>query len=213
MADGDIVTWLNADDAYVFRRTLGEVVAAFQAHPDADVIYGDVAIISSDNRLLRVQCIAPFSYGRLLRGCYLSQPAVFWRRKVMMEERLDATLRFVMDYEYWLRLGRRYRFLYVPRLWAADRNHPSRKMLAHRQELIVEGHDVLRRCGQSFGVAYGLLRLGDKLRYGLPSRVRGLGIMLRLRRQSGEGLAIPLRHEALAIALVKQLWTKNRDVR
>mgnify|MGYP000169796087 CR=1 FL=1 len=46
MARGQILAWLNSDDAYIFRHTLDEVVAEFHRMPEADVIYGDAVLIT-----------------------------------------------------------------------------------------------------------------------------------------------------------------------
>ncbi len=212
MARGEIVAWLNSDDAYVFSGVLSQVVDAFAARPDAGVLYGDAAIISSDGRLLRIQCGHRFTYGRLLRGCYIVQPSVFMRRQVVAACPLNLKLNYALDYELWLRASLQFPFVYVPRLWAADRNHSERKILANRPALEAECRQILASCGQRFGFAYHALRMTDKAVYGLPGRLRGLAVMASLRRSRSDW-AIPIRFEPPATALVKQLWTKNRYVR
>jgi glycosyltransferase involved in cell wall biosynthesis len=212
MARGEIIAWLNSDDAYLFAGVISQVVAAFADRPEAGVIYGDAAIISSDSRLLRIQCGHQFSYGHLLRGCFLIQPAVFMRRRVVEACPLDARLHYGLDYELWLRAARQFPFVYVPRLWAADRNYPERKILANRPALVAECELIMARYGQRPDAGLSALRMMDKIVYGLPGRLRGLAAMASLRGRRSDW-AVPVRFEAPATALVKQLWTKNRDVR
>ncbi|HDM78303.1 MAG TPA: glycosyltransferase, partial [Deltaproteobacteria bacterium] len=130
MAKGEIIGWLNSDDVYFDRGTISAVVEAFQKHPEADIIYGDCAYIWEDGTILRVQCVPSFRYSRLLRGCFLEQPAVFFRRHVVEKHKLNKRLKVAIDYEYWLRLGKRYRFVHIPRILAADRNHRGRISVA-----------------------------------------------------------------------------------
>jgi glycosyltransferase involved in cell wall biosynthesis len=112
-ASGDIVAFLNADDVYR-PGTLQVVVEAFLANPDKIWLAGQCAIIDNDgaefhgaitkykNFLLR-----NYSYWLLLIENFICQPAVFLRREALttigyFSERENL----VMDYEYWLRIGR-----------------------------------------------------------------------------------------------------------
>ncbi|MCL5961624.1 MAG: glycosyltransferase [Chloroflexi bacterium] len=213
MAAGDIVAWINSDDAYLFRSTLSEVVKAFDRLPGADIVYGDVVVISSDNRVLKAQCIPSFSYQYLLRGCYLAQPAVFFRRTVIETDRLDASISIALDYDLWLRLGRRYRFVHMPKLWAVDRNQLDRKILARRAELIQERESLMQQYGQAFGSRYQFERLGDKVTRGFPSRVQGLLALRRLHHTRPGAFALSLQFDPLPITIYRQMWKKNKDLR
>ena len=212
MATGQIVAWLNSDDTYLFRSTLSEVVDAFHRMPEADIIYGDAVLIDKDNRLLRVLCSPSFSYNWLLRGCRLTQPTVFFRQQVIGAEKLAPPITVVLDYEFWLRLGRKYRFVHVPRLWATDRNHSGRKILARRDELVRQSWAVRRQYGQDMDAPYYLQHHLDKLLYGLPSLVKGLLALPGLYHADAEAFAIPLRLEPPISTIWRQLWKKNRDL-
>jgi glycosyltransferase involved in cell wall biosynthesis len=181
MAQGEIIGWLNSDDVYFDRGTISAVVEAFQKHPEADIIYGDVAFIWEDGTILRVQCVPGFRYSRLLRGCFLEQPGVFFRRYVVEKHKLDKRLRVAIDYEYWLRIGKLYRFVHIPRILAADRNHRGRISVAQADKLRAVG-DQLRQ--QYLGKPSPWLWLEwelDKIVSGAPRRLKGLALLLRLR--------------------------------
>jgi glycosyltransferase involved in cell wall biosynthesis len=181
MAQGEIIGWLNSDDVYFDCGTISAVVEAFQKHPEADIIYGDVAFIWEDGTILRVQCVPGFRYSRLLRGCFLEQPGVFFRRYVVEKHKLDKRLRVAIDYEYWLRIGKLYRFVHIPRILAADRNHRGRISVAQADKLRAVG-DQLRQ--QYLGKPSPWLWLEwelDKIVSGAPRRLKGLALLLRLR--------------------------------
>jgi hypothetical protein len=59
---------------------------------------------------------------------YISQPATFWRRKVLDEAGLfDETLHYAMEYDFWLRVGRKFELNTVNDYLASFRVHPASK--------------------------------------------------------------------------------------
>lgn len=79
--------------------------------------------------------------------CYLCQPAVFFRRRVVERHGLlDERLHYCLDYEYWLRLSlQRARFYYLQRLQAGSRWHAEAKTIRSRLNTYQETNDMLRR--------------------------------------------------------------------
>jgi len=136
-AKGEIICWLNSDDAYplgLFRR-LRELFA----DPQVDVVFGDVLQKNYDGSPDWIACASFESRGGLVRwwsrDVKLHQPAVFFRRRV--RERtglLDESLHYAMDYEYWWRMSEKHRFLYVPEVMAIQHRQPESKtvMAWHR---------------------------------------------------------------------------------
>lgn len=183
MARGEIIGWLNSDDVYFDRGTISAVVEAFEKHPEADIIYGDCAYIWEDGTILRVQCVPNFRYSRLLRGCFLEQPAVFFRRHVVENHLLDKRLKVAIDYEYWLRIGKIYRFHRIPRILAADRNHQGRISIAARYKLKKESTALRRQYCPKLAWWHRVEWQLDKLLSGVPRRVKGLILLLSLYRK------------------------------
>jgi glycosyltransferase involved in cell wall biosynthesis len=181
MAQGEIIGWLNSDDVYFDVSAVAAVVEAFQTRPSVDVVYGDVVFIDEDNTILMVRCVPRvFTYRRLLLGCFLEQPAVFLRRRVVREHKLDVLIHYAIDYEYWLRIGRQYRFTHIGRILAADRNHASRKMVAGVERLREVAREAQRQHGQSHGLIFRFLRFADKVLTGIPRRTMGAWKLLSL---------------------------------
>ena len=146
LTTGEIIGWLNSDDIY-YPRVLATVQHLFAANPDVDVVYGDADHIDE-----RDACIEPYptqgwDFERLKDVCYLCQPAVFFRRRVVdTAGGLDERLHYCMDYEYWLRLAQRgSTFLYVPLRLAGSRLYPATKTLSQRVRVHAEMNDMLRR--------------------------------------------------------------------
>ncbi|AQG81585.1 glycosyltransferase family 2 protein [Spirosoma montaniterrae] len=110
-AQGEIVCWLNSDD-YFLPGTLQAVGTYFAQHPSCLWLTGDCLIVDEEGTIIQ----QPIRYyKRLLRQLpvpvYLGltnavcQPATFWRRSIHAQlGYLDESLRYTMDYDWWLRL-------------------------------------------------------------------------------------------------------------
>jgi glycosyltransferase involved in cell wall biosynthesis len=145
-SDGDIIGWLNSDDVY-YPGAVARVIAYFNAHPDVDVVYGMADHIDRAGRAFEPYPTQPWDFERLKSVCFICQPAVFFRRRILDEHgALDATLRYCMDYEYWLRLGKAgVRFGYLEDKLAGSRLYAENKTLGSRVAVHAEINDMLHR--------------------------------------------------------------------
>jgi glycosyltransferase involved in cell wall biosynthesis len=141
-ARGEIVGWLNSDDVYFDRQVIGTSVATLEAHPEVDIVHGEVAMISEDSGLQMIWCFPKFDYGRALRGYIIPQPTVFFRRAVTDKHRLDASLRVAIDHIYWLQVGQEHKFLKINRIQAGDRDHGMRISQVSNQEMMQTGRKM-----------------------------------------------------------------------
>jgi glycosyltransferase involved in cell wall biosynthesis len=173
MAKGEYIGWLNSDDVFFDTTVLSRVVEYFE-RTGADVVYGDIALIDADSRLLKFHCVPDFDYDKLRRYCFIEQPALFFDADVLASERLDTDLEYVMDYEFWLRLAREYEFRHVSDVLAADRNHPDRKILGQRDAMQAEARELQGRYGTTFDRSFRMHRAFKALTSGFPRRLRAL---------------------------------------
>lgn len=113
--NGDIITYINADDIYKVGA-FSEINAFFLKYPKYKWVIGKCDIIDKDSKEIR-QLITyyknfwldNYSYKTLLIINYISQMGVFWRKEVMKGIGFfDVSQYYVMDYEYWLRIGKKY---------------------------------------------------------------------------------------------------------
>ena len=143
----DIIGWLNSDDIYV-ENALNTVLDFFSKHPDIDVVYGMADHIDVDGDFLEKYPTQEFDAVALLSTCYISQPAVFFRRRVIEEcGLLDETLMYCMDYEYWIRLSqnKNIKFAHLPILLAATRLHVDTKTLGSTIKVHKEINNMLKK--------------------------------------------------------------------
>jgi glycosyltransferase involved in cell wall biosynthesis len=127
---GEVIGWLNSDDAYCDRRTVEWMVGLFEKYPNVDVAYGYALLVDEINTVLQVIGSPPFSRRLLHAVNYIYQPTVFLRRRAVEAEAtfVRQDLRFVMDRDLWLRLSKRCRFRRLARPVAVDRHQRYRKV-------------------------------------------------------------------------------------
>jgi glycosyltransferase involved in cell wall biosynthesis len=181
---GDIIGWLNSDDAYFDPQVISAVVAEFERRPEVDVVYGHAALVNGAGRVLHALWVPPFDARLLRRTNFLIQPAVFIRRSAIGAALVDERFDFLMDRELWLRLvSAGSRFHRLDRILAIDRHWPGRKA-ATRLDLAEIDQGELER------------------RYGVPRQTAADAALVKLftvtRRVAGVRLAGMLGSERLA---------------
>jgi len=105
-ANGKYVWWLNADDLLVPGALLS-AVEYLEAHPDADLIYGDVLRIDESGQVMDLYEYKDFDLVRLVASAGAIAQAGGLMRRTTIDRigYLDEGLHFLMDTEYWIRLA------------------------------------------------------------------------------------------------------------
>lgn len=151
LSRGEIIGWINSDDAYFDCRVIEDVVRAFGEHPEVDVVYGHLAQIAEDGTIIWLNWVPRFSRRLLGIVNFIGQPVAFIRRSALSEPMLDDTYHFTMDYELWLRLAKKgSRFMRIGRITAVDRHQAGRKGVTMADVLASD----LDRLEQSHGRGY-----------------------------------------------------------
>lgn len=112
-ATGDILSYINSDDAFV-PGAFEQVAQALAQSPEADFIYGDGDVIDEHGGRQWEWLSRPYDHGLMTSyhflwndfTNYIMQQSTFWRRRVL--DRIgyfDESFHFAMDAEYWIRAG------------------------------------------------------------------------------------------------------------
>ena len=143
---GDIIGWLNSDDAYFDPQVISAVAGEFERRPAVDVVYGHAALVNDAGRVLHALWVPPFN-GRLLRRTnFPIQPAVFVRRSVVGAALVDEQFDLLMDRELWLRLlAAGCRFRRIDRILAIDRHWAGRKAATNDDIATIDQLELERR--------------------------------------------------------------------
>lgn len=120
LASGDIVAFLNADDAYADRRVLSDVATLFSLAP-IDAVYGDVIYVRRDAPMKAVRHYdsSAFTPRKLAFGWMPAHPALFVRREIFLRDGFfDPNYRIAGDFEFVARIFSKpnFTFTYIPRV-------------------------------------------------------------------------------------------------
>jgi glycosyltransferase involved in cell wall biosynthesis len=127
MATGEVLAYLCADDLYE-PSSVQRILSVFDTNPVVDVVYADYYFLEGESGRKRRKSAAAFRADQLSKHNPLGQPAVWWRRRVYEKfGGFDESLHFCMDHEYWLRLGPRVQWRYLPEPLAVSRLHAGAK--------------------------------------------------------------------------------------
>ncbi len=105
-ATGELVGWLNSDDL-LYPGGLWPLARAYREHPGAALVYGGGAKVDAGGAVAKDIPLRPYQARLLTTRCYILQPsALFARQALERAGLLDEDLRYAMDWDLWIRLGR-----------------------------------------------------------------------------------------------------------
>jgi glycosyltransferase involved in cell wall biosynthesis len=148
---GEIIGWLNSDDLYA-PGALDAVGRYFAEHSEVEWLFGRCPIIDRDGREFKrwitrykEYWLRHYSYDWLLVENFISQPAVFFRRRLL--ERVGPLMphyHLAMDYHLWLRMGRVAQPAFLDRPLASFRSSGENKMSLQWRKSFAEDLDAAR---------------------------------------------------------------------
>lgn len=165
---GDVVGFLNADDAFASPESAAAIARAF-GDPAVQACYGDVVYVAADDpsRVIRYWRAGPYRRGQCASGWAPPHPTLYIRREAFTQHGgFDDRLRVAADFELALRLldvvGLPVR--YIPEVLVRMRaggvsNGSLRGILRGHQEMIT----VLRAHGLPAGWGWSARRLARRV--------------------------------------------------
>jgi len=153
-AKGEIICWLNSDDAYplgLFHR-LREIFS----DPAVAVVFGNVLQKNYDGSSDRIASARFEKREDLVRwwsqDVKLHQPAIFFRRSAREKTGLlDKSLHYAMDYEYWWRMSEMHRFQHIPEVLAIQHRQPESKTIMAWHRVLQERESIFAPYYELFG--------------------------------------------------------------
>lgn len=135
MSTGEILAWLNSDDTYA-PGALATVCRAFSQDAGCEVVYGKTHYVDESGARLGPYPTEDFSRERLAMVNFICQPSTFFRRSALERAGYpDANLRYVMDYELWIRMAADCRFRHLADFLSCYRLHGASKTVAGEHAL------------------------------------------------------------------------------
>ena len=124
-ATGDLLAHLHSDDYYFSSDVVSTASRAFVRDTSLQWLYGRITVLR-DSVLCETDAKQRvFSYARFVRGAAsVPHPAVFMRTSAFFEMGgFNTDLKYAMDIDLWLRLGRKYFPLQIDRVFTVFREH------------------------------------------------------------------------------------------
>lgn len=133
-ARGDVLAWLNADDALLPGAVSAAVRALGRGH---DVVYGHRIVIDERGDEVGRWVLPRHRASGLLWRDYVTQETMFWTRSIHEKVGgLDPSYQFAMDWDLVVRFHRAgARFERLDRFMGCFRTHAAQKSLAQRERI------------------------------------------------------------------------------
>lgn len=142
---------LHSDDYFLHERVLQRVAGHFESS-HAEWLFGRI-LFDRDGALMPEPFIVPeYSFQRLVNGNFIPHPASFIRTETFRAVGgFRSDLKFAMDYEFFLRLGKRAEPLALKEAFSVFRVHAGSTTVKNRLASFEEDHAVrLRYAGRSW---------------------------------------------------------------
>jgi len=181
-ATGEVVGFINSDDL-LEPGALMRIGKYFSEHPKANWVTGKCRTIDHEGNEIRKGITLYKNTWLLFRSKkillvlnYISQPATFWRREVMDEVGyFGEQWKYAMDYDYWLRMMKKYNLYYLNSYLASFRVHPTSKAGASANAQFDGALEILKSHKTS-ALFIGMHKLHDAMTVFIYSKLFGADV-------------------------------------
>jgi glycosyltransferase involved in cell wall biosynthesis len=144
-ASGDVIAHLHSDDYYAHDNVLNQV-AGVLCNTGAEWLFGRCLSDINGKLVPEAYKIPRYSYRRLLKGNFIPHPATFIRKSLLMRVGVfDEDIKYAMDYDLWLRLGKIADPIQLDDHLAVFRRHSGSASTANRMAALEEDYWVRKR--------------------------------------------------------------------
>lgn len=135
LSTGDIVAYLNSDDSYE-PHALKTIALYLRSHPRTQFVYGKGQLIDAKGKPIGFYNDSQATTESLHGGCVISQPTAFWTKNVATQiGEFDESFHFTMDYDFWVRVSKKFKMVYLPDVLANTRIHNATKTSSQTHKL------------------------------------------------------------------------------
>jgi glycosyltransferase involved in cell wall biosynthesis len=170
-ASGELVGWLNGDDAYI-PEAVDRAVGHLLGHPEVGAVFGGMHVVNERGAVRRRYRPGRYSWRRyLFFGDYIPTPSIIFRRRLLERiGRLDERYADAADYDFYLRLFHSARVERRDEALVRFRYHPQSK--SYRAVTVQLDEALQIRLGWARGARERALMRGlDILQRGLLLRL------------------------------------------
>jgi GT2 family glycosyltransferase len=145
LATGNVIAHLHSDDYFLNGEVLSTVAHSLDTSR-RQWLFGRVMTDKDGILYPEGYRIPEFSYRTLLKRNFIPHPAVFIRKELLVQVgQFSEKLKYAMDYDMWLRLGRIAEPLQLNKHLAAFRCHTGSLSTREEMKAFIEDHEVRGR--------------------------------------------------------------------
>jgi glycosyltransferase involved in cell wall biosynthesis len=193
LAQGDLLAWVNADDAYI-PDAVDRALEHLDRNPLTGAIFGAVNYIDENGGVFRTLVPPKFNWRRYLYfGAFVTTPTIIFRRELLAQApSLNENYVDAADYDFYLRLLRAVRVDRIEEPYLNFRYHPTSKTTTDVWVQLDEAREI--RLGWARNpVQRGVMRSWEGLRRAILPRISSWphpeprGVVKLLRRIGARG--------------------------
>jgi len=180
LTSGEIFTWINSDD--LLKSDAVESVIPYFTNQDVVLINGDAEVIDKESKHIGFSNGNSIDYKSLLKNLQygIIQPSTFIRSGIFSQVGLlNESLHYAMDYDLFIRLADKGKFVYKNQIFSCVRMHGNAKTISLPEKHYKEVFVVLSKYTSKKPIKPVLRYYKFKLFSFLPNRIKEKIMQLR----------------------------------